>query len=128
MVRAGCQELQFPILSPAELWNESGRWDVYGPELMRISDRHEREFALGPTHEEIITDTVRGVVRSYRDLPFTHEDDGDAFLHELIDELMDFHFGADIDATSRLVEDEEAWMRVQPLGQDHLLLVAAGQG
>ncbi len=69
--RVGCQELFFPVLSPAALWSESGRWDVYGPELMRLTDRHDREFALGPTHEEVITDTVRGTVRSYRALPFT---------------------------------------------------------
>ena len=69
MDRAGAQELLLPILSPAELWKESGRWDEYGKELMRLKDRHEREFALGPTHEEIITHTVRGEVRSYQELP-----------------------------------------------------------
>ncbi len=58
-----------PILSPAELWLESGRWNVYGKELMRIKDRHNREFALGPTHEEIITDLVRSQVKSYKELP-----------------------------------------------------------
>jgi len=69
--RVGCQELFFPVLSPAGLWQESGRWDVYGPELMRLTDRHDREFALGPTHEEVISDTVRNTVRTYRNLPFT---------------------------------------------------------
>jgi prolyl-tRNA synthetase len=69
MDRAGAQELLLPILSPAELWRESGRWDEYGKELMRLKDRHDREFALGPTHEEVITATVRGEVRSYRELP-----------------------------------------------------------
>ena len=69
MDRAGAQELLLPILSPAELWRESGRWNEYGKELMRVKDRHEREFALGPTHEEVITATVRGEVRSYRELP-----------------------------------------------------------
>ena len=69
MDRAGAQELLLPILSPSELWRESGRWDEYGKELMRLKDRHEREFALGPTHEEVITSTVRGEVRSYRELP-----------------------------------------------------------
>jgi prolyl-tRNA synthetase len=63
------QEMLLPVLTPAELWRESGRWDVYGPELMRMSDRHEREFALGPTHEETMVDLVRGELKSYRDLP-----------------------------------------------------------
>jgi len=69
MNRAGAQELLLPALLPAELWRETGRWDVYGKELMRIEDRHEREFCLGPTHEEVITDLVRREVRSYRQLP-----------------------------------------------------------
>jgi len=67
---AGAQELLLPIASPAELWQESGRWEVYGKELLRFKDRHDRDFCLGPTHEEIITDLVRRVVRSYRELPF----------------------------------------------------------
>jgi prolyl-tRNA synthetase len=66
---AGAQELLMPISSPAELWQESGRWDYYGKELMRFKDRHERDFCLGPTHEEIVTDLVRRSVRSYRELP-----------------------------------------------------------
>lgn len=65
----GGQELMLPVIQPAELWIESGRWDVYGDELFRLKDRHGREFALGPTHEEIITDLVRGEVRSYKQLP-----------------------------------------------------------
>ncbi len=70
MDRAGAQELLMPISSPAELWQESGRWDYYGKELMRFKDRNERDFCLGPTHEEIVTDLVRRSVRSYRELPF----------------------------------------------------------
>jgi prolyl-tRNA synthetase len=70
MDRAGAQELLLPISSPAELWQESGRWEMYGKELLRFKDRHERDFCLGPTHEEIVTDLVRRVVRSYRELPF----------------------------------------------------------
>ncbi|MGH7775502.1 MAG: proline--tRNA ligase [Candidatus Binatia bacterium] len=70
MDRAGAQELLLPIASPAELWQESGRWEVYGKELIRFKDRHERDFCLGPTHEEVITDLVRRVVRSYREIPF----------------------------------------------------------
>ncbi len=69
MNRAGAQELLMPIASPAELWRETGRWDYYGKELMRLKDRHERDFCLGPTHEEIITDLIRREVRSYRQLP-----------------------------------------------------------
>jgi prolyl-tRNA synthetase len=62
--------LLLPIASPAELWQDSGRWDMYGKELLRFKDRHNRDFCLGPTHEEVITDLVRRSVRSYRDLPF----------------------------------------------------------
>jgi prolyl-tRNA synthetase len=69
MNRAGAQEVLMPIAAPAELWRETGRWDFYGKELLRFKDRHERDFCLGPTHEEIITDLVRREVRSYRQLP-----------------------------------------------------------
>ena len=79
----GAQELLMPILTPAELWEESGRWDVYGPELMRISDRHERAFALGPTHEETITDLVKGELRSYKQLPVNLYQIQDKFRDEL---------------------------------------------
>ncbi len=69
MNRQGAQEIMMPVIQPAELWQESGRWDVYGPELFRLKDRHGRDFCLGPTHEEIITDLVRNEVKSYRQLP-----------------------------------------------------------
>jgi len=69
MNKAGAQEVLMPAVQPAELWKESGRWDQYGPELLRLSDRHQREFALGPTHEEIITDLIRREIKSYRQLP-----------------------------------------------------------
>jgi prolyl-tRNA synthetase len=69
MNRAGAQELLMSSVQPAELWNESKRWDAYGPELLRFEDRHARQFCLGPTHEEIITDLVRREVRSYKQLP-----------------------------------------------------------
>jgi len=69
MDRQGGQEIMMPIIQPAELWQESGRWDVYGPELFRLKDRHGRDFCLGPTHEEIITALVRQEIRSYRQLP-----------------------------------------------------------
>ncbi len=69
MNNAGAQELLMPIVQPAELWEESGRWDKMGKELLRFKDRHDRPMCLGPTHEEVITDLVRKEVRSYRDLP-----------------------------------------------------------
>ncbi len=69
MARQGGQEILMPIIQPAELWQESSRWDVYGPELFRLKDRHGRDFCLGPTHEEIITALVRGEVSSYKQLP-----------------------------------------------------------
>ncbi|MGA1869212.1 MAG: proline--tRNA ligase [bacterium] len=71
MDKVGAQEVFLPALNPAELWEETGRWKIYGPELMRIKDRHDRRFCLGPTHEEIITDLVRREIRSYRQLPIT---------------------------------------------------------
>jgi prolyl-tRNA synthetase len=67
----GSQEVLLPIVQPAELWHESGRWEAYGPELARLTDRAGREFCLGPTHEEIITALVRNEVRSYRELPIS---------------------------------------------------------
>src|SRR4026209_1538969 len=70
MNRASAQELLMPISSPAELWQESGRWEKYGKELIRFKARQDRDCCLGPTHEEIITDLVRRSVRSYRELPF----------------------------------------------------------
>ena len=69
MNRAGGVELLMPAIQPAELWMESGRWQKYGKELLRIKDRHERDFIFGPTHEEVITDTVRDAINSYRQLP-----------------------------------------------------------
>jgi prolyl-tRNA synthetase len=69
MDRAGALEVLMPAVQPAELWQESGRWEQYGPELLRIKDRHQREFCFGPTHEEIITDLARRELRSYKQLP-----------------------------------------------------------
>jgi prolyl-tRNA synthetase len=69
MTGAGSAELIMPAVQPAELWEDSGRWAEYGPELLRMKDRHERDFCFGPTHEEIITDIVRGTVTSYKQLP-----------------------------------------------------------
>jgi prolyl-tRNA synthetase len=69
MDRAGAQEVLMPAVQPAELWQESGRWDQYGPELLRLKDRHQRDFCFGPTHEEVITDLIRREIKSYRQLP-----------------------------------------------------------
>ena len=69
MDRAGALEIIMPGVQPAELWRESRRWDEYGPELLRLEDRHEREFCLGPTHEEVVTDIARREIRSYKQLP-----------------------------------------------------------
>ena len=69
MNAAGAIELCMPVVQPAELWQESGRWEQYGPELLRLKDRHQRDFCLGPTHEEVISDIVRREIKSYRQLP-----------------------------------------------------------
>lgn len=71
MDRAGSQEIFMPVLQPAELWKETGRWDVMGPEMMRLKDRHDRDFILGPTHEEVITDIIRNDISSYKSLPLS---------------------------------------------------------
>jgi prolyl-tRNA synthetase len=69
MNRAGALELLMPAVQPAELWQESGRWEQYGPELLRLKDRHDRDFVVGPTHEEVVTDIARREIKSYRQLP-----------------------------------------------------------
>ncbi|MEH6811598.1 MAG: proline--tRNA ligase [Motiliproteus sp.] len=69
MDRAGAQEVLMPAVQPAELWEESGRWEQYGPELLRVTDRHNRAFCIGPTHEEVITDLIRHELNSYKQLP-----------------------------------------------------------
>src|SRR5688500_87496 len=69
MNRAGAVELIMPVVQPAELWQESGRWQAYGPELLRLKDRHERDFIIQPTSEEVITDLARSELKSYRRQP-----------------------------------------------------------
>ena len=71
MDNSGALEMLMPIVQPGELWKESGRWEQYGKELLIFEDRHEREFCLGPTHEEVITDLCRNEIRSHRQLPIT---------------------------------------------------------
>ena len=69
MNRAGALEMLAPPIQPAELWQETGRWEKMGPNMLRLKDRHERDFVVGPTHEEVITDIVRREIKSYRQLP-----------------------------------------------------------
>lgn len=69
MDNSGAMEVLMPAIQPAELWQESGRWELYGPELLRVNDRHNREFCVGPTHEEVITDLIRREIKSYKQLP-----------------------------------------------------------
>ena len=69
MNQAGALEVLMPCVQPSELWKESGRWEEYGPELLRFNDRGDRDFCFGPTHEEIITDYVRNEITSYKQLP-----------------------------------------------------------
>ena len=83
MDRAGAQEVILPIMHPAELWLESGRWDVYGKEMIKFKDRHERDYSLAPTAEEVITDLVRKEVRSYKDLPLNLYQIGRKFRDEI---------------------------------------------
>jgi prolyl-tRNA synthetase len=83
MNKAGAQEVVLPIMHPAELWIESGRWDVYGKEMIKFKDRHERDYALGPTAEEMITDLVRKEVKSYKDLPLNLYQIGRKFRDEI---------------------------------------------
>ncbi|MBU2881140.1 proline--tRNA ligase [Psychrosphaera sp. B3R10] len=71
MDKAGALEMLMPVVQPADLWEESGRWQEYGPELLRIKDRHNRDFALGPTHEEVVTEFVRKEINSYKQLPLS---------------------------------------------------------
>ncbi len=83
MEAIGAQEMLVPMVTPAELWHDSGRWEKYGPELMRMEDRHSREFCLGPTHEETFTDLVRNELRSYKQLPVTLYQIQDKFRDEM---------------------------------------------
>ncbi len=82
MDRAGCQEILMPIMQPAEIWQESGRWGAYGAEMIRLKDRHDREYCLGPTHEEMVTTLIKGDVRSYRQLPLNVYQIQDKFRDE----------------------------------------------
>ncbi|KAG0194123.1 hypothetical protein DFQ28_001260 [Apophysomyces sp. BC1034] len=80
MNRAGAIELLMPTVQPAELWQESGRWEQYGPELLRLKDRHDRDFIVGPTHEEVVTDIARKEIKSYRQMPVSYQRMYDAYV------------------------------------------------
>ena len=120
----GAQEMLVPILTDGELWRQSGRWSAYGPELMRLKDRHEREFALGPTHEESFTDLVRNELRSYKQLPVTLYQIQDKFRDELRPRfgLMrgrefimkdGYSFDADVEGMQKSYNDEKgAYARI----------------
>ena len=82
MDNAGAQEIMMPIMQPAEIWQESGRWGAYGAEMIRLKDRHNREYCLGPTHEEMVTTLIKGNVRSYRQLPMNVYQIQDKFRDE----------------------------------------------
>ena len=83
MEQIGAQEIQVPMIVPGEIWQQSGRWDVYGPELLRLKDRHGRDFVVGPTHEETFVDLVMNELRSYKQLPVTLYQIQDKFRAEI---------------------------------------------
>ncbi len=117
MNRAGAIELLMPAVQPAELWQESGRWAVFGPQMLKIKDRHERDFCFGPTHEEVITDLARKEIRSYRQLPVNFYQVQTKFRDEirprfgvmrarefLMKDAYSFHAGEDsLDATYQVM-------------------------
>jgi len=117
MNRAGAIELLMPAVQPAELWQESGRWAQFGPQMLKIKDRHERDFCFGPTHEEVITDLARKEIRSYRQLPVNFYQVQTKFRDEirprfgvmrarefLMKDAYSFHAGEDsLDATYRVI-------------------------
>ncbi len=124
MNRAGAVELLMPAVQPAELWEESGRWSQYGPELLRLTDRHERTFCFGPTHEEVITDLARRELHSYRQLPVNYYQIQTKFRDEirprfgvmrarefLMKDAYSFHM--DADSLTQTYEDmHQAYCRV----------------
>jgi prolyl-tRNA synthetase len=117
MNRAGAIELLMPAVQPAELWQESGRWAVFGPQMLKIKDRHDRDFCFGPTHEEVITDLARKEIRSYRQLPVNFYQVQTKFRDEirprfgvmrarefLMKDAYSFHAGEDsLDATYQVM-------------------------
>jgi prolyl-tRNA synthetase len=119
MEAAGAVELLMPAVQPAELWRETGRWDVFGPQMLKIKDRHQRDFCFGPTHEEVITDIARREIKSYRQLPVTFYQIQTKFRDEIrprfgvmrarefvMKDAYSFHAGIDsLDLTYRVMHD-----------------------
>lgn len=140
MEEIGAQEIQVPMVTPGELWHESGRWEKYGPELMRMEDRHGREFCLGPTHEETFTDLVRNELRSYKQLPVTLYQIQDKFRDEMRPRfglmrgrefiMKDaYSFDADVEGMQRSYEEQkEAYARICDRCGLHALPVVADSG
>ncbi|WON74913.1 proline--tRNA ligase [Nitrosospira sp. Is2] len=124
MEAAGAIELLMPAVQPAELWRETGRWDVFGPQMLKIKDRHQRDFCFGPTHEEVVTDIVRREIKSYRQLPVTFYQIQTKFRDEIrprfgvmrarefvMKDAYSFHAGIDsLDRTYRVMH--EAYCRI----------------
>lgn len=118
MEAAGAVELLMPAVQPAELWRETGRWDVFGPQMLKIKDRHQRDFCFGPTHEEVITDIARREIKSYRQLPVTFYQIQTKFRDEIrprfgvmrarefvMKDAYSFHAGIDsLDRTYRIMQ------------------------
>ena len=140
MEQIGAQEIQVPMVTPGELWHESGRWEKYGPELMRMEDRHGREFCLGPTHEETFTDLVRNELRSYKQLPVTLYQIQDKFRDEMRPRfglmrgrefiMKDaYSFDADVEGMQRSYEEQkDAYARICDRCGLHALPVVADSG
>ncbi|PTR07951.1 prolyl-tRNA synthetase [Nitrosospira sp. Nsp5] len=124
MDKSGAVELLMPAVQPAELWQETGRWDVFGPQMLKIKDRHQRDFCFGPTHEEVITDIARREIKSYRQLPFTFYQIQTKFRDEIrprfgvmrarefiMKDAYSFHAGIDsLEKTYRIMHD--AYQRI----------------
>ncbi len=136
----GAQECLLPILIPAEYWHESGRWDAYGPEMMRVTDRHGREFCLGPTHEEGFTDLIRNELKSYKQLPCTLYQIQDKFRDEMRPRfglmrgrefiMKDaYSFSATQESLQEIYDDmKDAYARICERCGVHALPVAADSG
>jgi len=139
MNRAGALELFMPSVQPAELWQESGRWDKFGPELLRLQDRHERDYCVGPTHEEVITDIVRNDIKSYKQLPIIFYQSQTKFRDEIRPRfgvmrarefIMKDAYSFDLDDAGMQHSYEimrDAYIRIfDRLGLDYRIVVADG--
>ena len=119
MDKSGAVEILMPAVQPAELWQETGRWDVFGPQMLKIKDRHQRDFCFGPTHEEVVTDIARREIKSYRQLPFSFYQIQTKFRDEIrprfgvmrarefiMKDAYSFHAGiASLEKTYRIMHD-----------------------